>query len=250
MIYEAIKDRLFSLIKAPTHPPEPPAGSQGSIQTFRAAPNFLKIQLIVWGLGFAGAIVGELIFLGVELFVTHGDRDRTGELALAGLLLVITVVGAIIKFFLIRIDYDMRYYVVTDRSLRIREGALLINESTYTFANIQNLKVTQGALERLLGLSTLIVETAGGAASSGDTHGKSRSHEGNLRGITNAREVRDQMLVLLKKYRDAGLGDPEDRGKDVPHAASPGGMVGFSPAAMQRLGEVLDEVRHLGQSLG
>ncbi len=251
MIYEAIKDRLFSLIKAPTHPPEPPAGSQGSIQIFRAAPNFLKIQLIVWGVGFAGAIVGELIFLGVELFVTRGDDDRTAELALAALLLVITVVGTIVKFFLIRIDYDMRYYVVTDRSLRIREGALLINESTYTFANIQNLKVTQGPLERLLGLSNLIVETAGGASSSsGDTHRKSAGHEGNLRGITNAREVRDQMLVLLKKYRDAGLGDPEDRGKDVPHAASSGGMVGFSPAAMQRLGEVLDEVRHLGQSLG
>ncbi len=250
MIYEMIKDRLFAIIKAPTHPPDPPAGSQGSIQTFQAAPNFLKIQLIIWGLGFAGAIVGELIFLGVELFLTHGDRDKTGELALAALLLVITVVGTIVKFFLIRIDYDMRYYVVTDRSLRIREGALLINESTYTFANIQNLKVTQGPLERLLGLSNLIVETAGGASAAGDKHRKSAGHEGNLRGITNAREVRDQMLVLLKKYRDAGLGDPEDRGKDVPHAASPGGMVGFSPAAMQRLGEVLDEVRHLGQALG
>ncbi len=247
MIYETFKTRLFSLIKAPTHPPDPPAGSQGSIQTFRAAPNFLRIQLIIWGLGFAGAIIGELIFLGVELFMTHGDGDRTGELALAALLLVITIVGTIIKFFLIRIDYDMRYYVVTDRSLRIREGALLIHESTYTFANIQNLKVTQGPLERLLGLSNLIVETAGGASSAGDKHNKSAGHEGNLRGITNAREVRDQMLVLLKKYRDAGLGDPEDRGKDVPHAASPGE---FSPAALQRLGEVLDEVRHLGQALG
>ena len=246
MIYERIKDRLFLLIKAPTHPPDAPAGSQGSIQTFRAAPNFLKLQLLVWGMGFAGAIVGELIFLGVELFVTRGDRDRTGELALAALLLVITVIGAIIKFFLIRIDYDMRYYVVTDRSLRIREGAILITESTYTFANIQNLKVTQGPLERLLGLSNLIVETAGGASSSsGEGHGKSASHEGNLRGITNAREVRDQMLVLLRKYRDAGLGDPEDRDKAVPHAA----LAGFSPLAMQRLGEILEEVCHLGRAL-
>ena len=199
MIYQAIKGRLFALIKAPTEPPDPPAGSQGSIQTFRAAPNFLKMQLIVWGLGFAGAILGELIFIGVELFVTRGDDDRTGMIALAVALLLITIVGTVIKFFLIRIDYDMRYYVVTDRSLRIREGALLINESTFTFANIQNLKVMQGPLERLLGLSNLIVETAGGASSSGDGHGKNpfgAAHEGNLRGITNAREVRDQMLVL------------------------------------------------------
>lgn len=248
MIYEAIKDRLFALIKAPGHPPEPPAGSRGSVQTFRADPNFLKLRLIVWGVGFAGAIVGELIFLGVELFMTRGGEDRWAEAAVAVALLALTIIGAITKFFLIRLDYDMRYYVVTDRSLRIREGALHINESTYTFANIQNLKVTQGPLERLLGLSNLIVETAGGAASSsGDKGGKnpfSPGHEGNLRGIANAREVRDQMLVLLKKYRDAGLGDPEDRGKAMPRPAG-----GFTPAVIERLGEVLEEVRHLGRVL-
>ncbi len=250
MIYQAIKSRLFALIKAPTEPPDPPAGSQGSIQTFRASPNFLKMQLIVWGLGFAGAILGEIIFLSVELFVADGD-DRTGYFVLAAALLVLTVVGTVFKFFLIRIDYDMRYYVVTDRSLRIREGALLIHESTFTFANIQNLKVTQGPLERLLGLSNLIVETAGGASSSGDGHGNNpfgAAHEGNLRGITNAREVRDQMLVLLKRYRDTGLGDPEDRGKAVPQTLG-GGTGGFTAAEVERLGEVLEEVRHLGRAL-
>ncbi len=35
-----------------------------------------------------------------------------------------TVLASVVKYYLIRIDYDMRYYVVTDRSLRIREGAL------------------------------------------------------------------------------------------------------------------------------
>ena len=242
MIYEAVKGRLLPLLKAPTHPPDPPAGSHGSVQTFRAHPNFLKLRLIVWGGGFAMGILAEVLMI---IFM-HGDEGGL----IGWLLLALTITGAIGKYFLIRIDYDMRYYVVTDRSLRIREGALLIHESTYTFANIQNLSVTQGPLERYLGLANLIVESAGGGGpSGGDSHGKrpfGGGHEGNLRGIANAREVRDQILLLMRRYRDAGLGDPEDVARAVPHTA----RAGFSPAAIERLGEVLAEVRHLGEAVG
>lgn len=242
MIYEAIKGTLLRLIKAPMHPPDPPAGSQGSVQTFRADPNFLKLRLIVWGGGFAMGMLVEVLMI---IFM-HGDEGGL----IGWLLLALTITGAIGTYFLIRIDYDMRYYVVTDRSLRIREGALLIHESTYTFANIQNLSVTQGPLERSLGLANLVVETAGGAGSSGsDTHGTSPfggGHEGNLRGIANAREIRDQILLLMRRYRDAGLGDPEDVARAVPHSA----RAGFSPAAIERLGEVLAEVRLLGEAVG
>ncbi len=245
MIYEAVKDRLLALLKAPTRPPDPPAGSEGSVQTFQADPNFLKLRLILWGGGFA---VGMLIE--VLMIVFDWERDSEGHVAWLGwLLLFLTILGAIGKYFLIRIDYDMRYYVVTDRSLRIREGALVIQESTYTFANVQNLKINQGPLERLLGLANLLVETAGGSGSSrGDQPGKSpfgAGHEGRLRGIANAREVRDQILVLLRRYRDAGLGDPEDRARAAPQPAG----AGFSPEAIERLREIRDEVRELGDAI-
>jgi len=242
MIYDRVRDRLLALLKAPTTPPDPPAGSHGSVQTFRADPNFLKLQLIVWGGGFAMGMLAELLMI---IFM-HGDEGGL----IGWLLLALTITGAIGKYFLIRIDYDMRYYVVTDRSLRIREGALLIHESTYTFANIQNLSVTQGPLERYLGLANLVVESAGGGGpSGGDADGKGpfgNAHEGNLRGITNAREVRDQILLLMRRYRDAGLGDPEDGGRAGPRPR----RAGFSPAAIERLGEVLAEVRHLGEAVG
>jgi uncharacterized membrane protein YdbT with pleckstrin-like domain len=165
--------------------------------------------------------------------------------------LVLTVAASVIKYFLIRIDYDMRYYVVTDRSLRIRQGALLIDESTFTFANVQNLKMHQGPIERLLGLSNLVVETAGGAGGGAkEGHGQSpfrRGHEGRLRGVANAREVRDQILRLLKRYRDAGLGDPEER-----HRAMPGSppVAGLPPQGLVRLREVRDELRQLRRAVG
>jgi membrane protein YdbS with pleckstrin-like domain len=246
VIYERIKDQLLVLLKAPRKPPDPPAGTAGSVQIFRAAPNFLRYQVVVWGGGFALGILAELIFLAVE----HG-REGSGwvELTIGYVVLALTLAGSVIKYFLIRVEYDMRYYVVTDRSLRIREGALIIHEATFTFANVQNLRITQGPIERLLGLSNLLVKTAGGAGSSsgeGQQHSPFRQgHEGRLRGVANAREVRDQILKLLKRYRDAGLGDPEERRGAL--ASRAGG--GFSPQAVERLREIRLELRQLREAV-
>jgi membrane protein YdbS with pleckstrin-like domain len=245
VIYEQIKDWLLTVLRAPRHPPDPPAGSRESVQIFRAAPNFLTYQIVMWGLGFAVGILAAIVFVVIGLVST--EKDSWVGLVLGYLTMVVAFVGAVIKYFLIRIDYDMRYYVVTDRSLRIRQGALLIDESTFTFANVQNLKIHQGPIERLLGLSNLIVETAGGAGS-GANEGRGqnpfkRGHEGRMRGVANAREVRDQILKLLKRYRDAGLGDPEDRHRAVLASRPPGGL---SPQGLVRLREVRDELRKLG----
>ena len=63
MIFKRIKPRLLRLLRAPTEPPEPPVGSPESVQTFRAAPNFLIYQIITWGLGFAVGLISEIAFV-------------------------------------------------------------------------------------------------------------------------------------------------------------------------------------------
>ncbi len=246
MIYRLAKETLLDLLRAPRDPPAPPPGTQGSVQVFRAAPNFLRLQFLVWGGGFATAVAIEVGFI---LF-GHVLEDRLAwvDSAIEWAVLSATVLAGIGKYFLIRLDFDMRYYVVSDRSLRIREGALLIHESTFTYANVQNLRIVQGPVERLLGLSNLVVETAGGAGGSREDRGETpfrRGHQGVLRGVANAREVRDRILELLRRYRDAGLGDPEERR----HAAGRRGNSGLPPAGIERLREIRDELRALRSSL-
>ena len=248
MIFKRIKPLLLRLLRAPTEPPEPPIGSPESVQTFRAAPNFLTYQIITWGLGFAVGLISEIVFVVAQ---HTGDSGSWKEVTLGYGIFGITLLLTIVKYFLIRLDYDMRYYVVTDRSLRIREGALLIHEATFTYANIQNLKIHQGPVERLLGISNLVVETAGGAG--GKTEGSRgpgafphfQGHQGVFRGIKNPAEVRDQILGLLKQYRDAGLGDPEERRKVMAVDRS---HQGFSPMAIARLREIRDELREMSRT--
>ena len=115
-----------------------------------------------------------------------------------------------------RLDYEMRWYMVTDRSLRLRHGVWKISESTMSFANIQQVVVSQGPLQRLLGLADVKVKSAGG----GDTqqpghHQTDDMHSGLFHCVTNAEEIRNLILDRLRRFREAGLGDPDEKHIDA-----------------------------------
>ncbi len=113
------------------------------------------------------------------------------------------------------LDFDQLWYIATDRSLRIREGVWRVREMTLTFANIQQMTVRQGPVQRFLGISDLVVTTAGGGGSTGTPAeaGQAKSepvHMGILRGVSNAEQIRDLILSRMRQLKDSGLGDPED----------------------------------------
>ncbi len=122
-----------------------------------------------------------------------------------------------------RLDFEMRWYMVTDRSLRIRTGVASVQEITMSFANLQQVEVTQGPLQRLLGLADLKVQSAGGGNVAPGKHGHEDSlHIGYFHGVENAREIRDLIQDRLRRFRDSGLGDPEELRRAAPpvgHAA-------------------------------
>lgn len=212
MLYEALKEPLLSLLRAPHQPPEPPLGSPGSEEVFRASPRYLTLQLIQHFGSMGSALAFELVAWAMmpspsELVPVWGGAALFA--AAVGIVVAMTLATTLVRYFLIRLDYDMRYYILTDRSLRIRRGALTIEESTYTFANVQNLTLHQGPLERWLGITHLQLDTAGGGVQKGAEGSENLHHHGRLDGIDRqtAAALRDRILRLVRSYRDAGLGD-------------------------------------------
>ncbi len=232
-MYRPLRSLLLRVLAAPMEPPEPPMGSPGSVRVFRASPRFLTLQLVRVGVLAVVTLMPETFGLILSL-----EADRHAQTAALLFVLTIAVVFTTFHYFIVRLDYDMRHYVVTDRSLRIREGAMVIRESTFTFANVQNVSVNQGPLERLLGIASVRIETAGGGGGKEAKQGFG-GHRGVLAGIDNANAVRDQILGLLKAYRDAGLGDREDASRKGKSSR------GFSPTALERLREIRDELLSL-----
>lgn len=128
-----------------------------------------------------------------------------------------------LTYLIARLDFEMRWYMVTDRSLRIRHGVWKVNESTMSFANIQQVVVSQGPLQRLLGLADVRVQSAGGGGGEREhKHGtEDDMHHGLFHGVTNATEIRDLILDRLRRFRESGLGDPDEKTHRTDPAAQP-----------------------------
>ena len=256
--------------------PEPPPGSPESLRTFRASPRFFRYSVLKWALGQGGAILGLIVsafgfgFVNPETWTTDVeafDRFRivnpwTTDIepldrflwftqVFAPLLIILFLVQLVASFVVLRLGYEMRWYMVSDRALRIRYGIYSLREQTLTVVNIQNMAVKRGPLQRLFGIADLEIRTASGGGSDDDD--EDSLSRGLLQGLDNAEEVRDLLLAALRRSRDAGLGDPDDRSTapavpaSSPRAAAPAGGDGGSVLAAAR--ELLAESRALRRTV-
>jgi hypothetical protein len=269
-VFELLKTLALRFAKVPPEP-RAPAGSPGSIRIFRAAPNYWKYLLVTWGLKHVAGAFAIVAFLSMTATwqatagrdvpddkpaATQRGRRHLGpelERLLPNAIHTLELIG--LGFFLVqmpfslaatRLNYEMRWYIVTDRSLRLREGIFRVREMTLTYANVQNIAIQQGPLQRLLGIADVVVRTAGGGSAT-DAHGHeargpgANMHTGTLRAVDNAEQVRDLILDRLRRLRDAGLGDPDDRRQQV-RKPDPGGSAELLRAAAR---ELLDAARAL-----
>jgi membrane protein YdbS with pleckstrin-like domain len=220
MFYSLTKNLALRAMKAPTRPPDAPAGSHGEIQIYRASPRFLRYRLLIFW------IIVSLNWLIPWGFLAVGLINNETAPVVAGIVLAaILLVVQFCFYFAVRIDYDMRYYIVTDRSLRIREGAFIVKEKTISFANVQNLRVVQGPIMRLFGIWHLKVDTAGGG-SSRDANAQGVAHRVQMAGIETAHEVRDRIRGHLRRHSaSTGLGDLDDVEDDATLPASAGAFL-------------------------
>lgn len=232
-MYELLKSFVCRLLKVEEKQPAPPAGPHETFRVFRACPAFLAYNLFFWKLYAAGLALAVLA-LAVALLVFGGWFAL-----LAVPLAVLAAFKAAVFYVTTRLNYDLRWYVITDRSLLIREGVWTTREITLTFANAQNVRVTQGPLQRLFGFSNVEVDTAGGGGGGGGHQGGqgTQPHHAVLRGLDNSHDVRDLILEQLRRHRTAGLGDPDDR---------VAGSQSMNPILLR---EIWDEAKRLRQAL-
>lgn len=235
----SLRDRILAWLHVPPTP-EPPPGSPPRV--FRAAKNFFILRLLRWGLGQLLAVAGV-----VWAIVFFSFLERKGVPGIAIFLMrlgeafgiAVLVFNAIAGWMIVRLDYEYRWYMLSDRAIRIREGIMTIREKTVALANIQNIAVKQGPLQRFLGIADVEVKTAGGGGSTTESGKKGHvgepMHVAYFRGVDNAAEIRDLLREGVRRQKDAGLGDPDE----VHHA------VADAPADAAR--EVLAEARALRQ---
>jgi uncharacterized membrane protein YdbT with pleckstrin-like domain len=172
-----------------------------TIAYVRPSPAYLRYRKFLFWIGLTVVdVVLSLLWLVLILAAPMWG------LITAPLWIIVIVVPDILAYIAIHLRYDTTWYVLSDRSMRIRRGIWSIYETTITFENIQNVSISQGPLQRWFGFANLIVSTAGGGGG-GTEAGASASHIGMLEGIDDAELLRER--ILSKSQRTAGLGDEE-----------------------------------------
>jgi membrane protein YdbS with pleckstrin-like domain len=210
-VYSGLRAGLARWLRVPWDPPTLPVRQGERLVSFRPSPRFLAyLKLWFW---IALLVIDGLL---TTSWITILIVEPVVGAALFPVYVVVAFVPDIFVYLALQLRYDSTWYVMTDRSLRIRRGIWIIREATITHENVQNVRITQGPIQRRYGIATVIVETAGGGSMG--PHGKSAgAHVGILEGLDNAHEVRDQIMARVRASRSAGLGD--DRRDAVPRAA-------------------------------
>lgn len=233
----SLRESVLQWMRVTDEAPPAPLGSHRVLRVERAAPGYLNYLRIRWAVQSLAELAGTVAFASA-MFAGGG---RGWLVLLEVFLLSVVVVRTVARFIVLKLDYELRWYVITDKSLRIREGIWSVREITLTFANVQNVSVTQGPLQRLFGVSEVVVETAGGG---GGQQQKGQNavlgHQGRLRGVANPHQLRDLIVELLRKEKGAGLGERPRAERPRPAPAS---AARWSPAALDALRQVAAAAR-------
>jgi membrane protein YdbS with pleckstrin-like domain len=240
-VYQGVWAVLVRWFRVPADPPTlPPAGGQPP-HTFRPAAGFLSyLKLQFW---IVLAVMDLAILVG-WLVIAVASPVAGGVLFLPAL--AIAVLPHLVFYLALHLRYDTTWYVMSQRSLRVRRGIWIIHETTITFENVQNIKITQGPIQRFFGIADVLVETAGGGGGQAAQQGKGgggigQGHRGLIEGVADAQRIRDLILSRLRETHTTGLGDE--------HELRPGRTgathATWSPAHLALLREVRDAARRL-----
>lgn len=202
-VYRGTWGILAGWFKVPTEPPSLPASSRDAVETFRPAPEYLRyLKFIFWFLLVlidAAILVPWLILLFTFPVIA---------LIIAIPVWALAIIPDIIAYVGLHVRYDTMWYVLSERSMRLRRGLWIIHETTITYENIQNVTIHQGPLQRYFGVASLVVKTAGGGGSATGNGGHSMSgHIGIIEGVTDVHRIRELIMARVRASRSAGLGD-------------------------------------------
>ncbi|PZR14371.1 MAG: hypothetical protein DI536_09915 [Archangium gephyra] len=205
-LLKLLKPLFLPLLKVDFTPPHLPEGSE-LVRALKPSDRWLGYRYLQTMFGFLNQFVG----FGIAVIALMAKLKGWG-VALALLLFAVEFFVIGLALVTTRVDFELRHYLVGDRSLRVAQGAWKKEEVTLSYANVQNLEVTQGPLERLFGFKSLTISTAGADT----TPGAENSHLVTLVGLENADELRALILNMLKQQKDTGLGEPVTSASALP----------------------------------
>lgn len=168
---------------------------------------------VVW-IFFANSFLGIVVFIPFMVFwVIAAANDIFGsEGPLTFENVTFWIVLGVLAFLLIsfiwaKLTYHYYKYELTELGFRKESGVIYKKYVTIPYARIQNVDINRGILARLLGLSDLMIQTAGASASFNRYGVAGAGAEGRLPGVSkaDAEILRDELIRRASRSMGQGM---------------------------------------------
>jgi len=160
-------------------------------------------------IGLLWSILFFTIFFGFFLFsfvgALYGNTDPVNIFLNTFFILIgLVIFFMIIAEIWVRMYYNRFFYEFTDSNLKLERGVIWKRYSNVPYERVQNVDITRGIIARILGFSTVNIQTAGYAAPTG---GRGAYTEGYIPGvnINEAEQIRDFLMKRISKKGHQGL---------------------------------------------
>lgn len=235
-VYDGVWLVLVRLLRVPELPPELPGVLQ--IAAIRPADGYLSYQkLIFWLTAWCMPLAATVAIVAVAIPLPI-------VAAIIGVPVIVFFTAPVVMAYVaLHVKFDSTWYVLSDRSIRLRRGIMTIHETTITYENIQNVTIEQGPIQRVFGICDLRIDTAGGGGGQHQAHGAASMHVGLLQGIDTPEQLRELIMARARASRSAGLGDDADHRGAASIAA--GNEPGWTLQHVEELRSIRDGLRAL-----
>ncbi|MBL8046461.1 MAG: PH domain-containing protein [Anaerolineales bacterium] len=176
-----------------------------------------QLHLLRWAAAQLSALVGVLIILlaidftqwlpdyldFLDVFARFGDYTTYLPSRWRWVGIVLALGGFLVQlplsFLSLWAERRTTWYVVSDQGVQLRYGLWTVNETSLRFANIQQVTLRQGPVQRVLGLADVVLQTAGGRPKDDDDDDEKRKRQGQLKDLEYAQaqnllsEIRNQL---------------------------------------------------------
>jgi len=184
--------------QAPSPPPEE--------KTFSSTGLKQLDPKAVWSffLRFMAPFFGLLVFPILMIIIPIIEPGAVHEFNLGALLIIFIVIlflGSSFSYIWAKLTYKYYRYELDEEDFRKESGVIFKKYTTIPYERIQNINIQRGIIDRMLGLSSLKIFTAGSGGSG------AAGAEGLLPGLSEglAEEIRDELANRSRKTKRRDL---------------------------------------------
>jgi putative membrane protein len=144
------------------------------------------------------AVIGSIaiitLFMLLLAWPIAADGEVKGAIIYAAIWGGLGLIGIAITLLISAPYYRSLKYEIMDEEVIVRAGIVTKSVKHVPYRTVTNLVVKRGILDRLFGLGTLNIQTAG-------MSGSNNTAEESLVGLENVQEVYDTVVAKLRRYR-------------------------------------------------